>query len=100
MTRQRRGADRVDGGEIFAAQRLGARRGGTAPVAPAGHVAELEARHPQPGAGEGEGERLHPGRVHRRAGAVREEQGDGGVLGTVEEEDGHALRPPDRTMST
>jgi len=58
-------------------------------LAPRAHVGELEARDPHASAGrKTPGDGVHERRIHRGAGPVREDDGDGSVLGAVEEEVG------------
>ena len=67
--------------------RLGARRRLAAGLrAAAGHIAELEARHAKAGLGQRLGGGVHRSRIHRRAGAMREKDGDAGIFRPVEQE--------------
>ena len=85
----------IDGRQIFGVQRLGAGRRLAAFRRPAArHIAELEARDTESGRGERLRRRVHRGRIHRRAGAMREQDGEAGILGAVEEKV-HRHQPAD-----
>ena len=73
---------------LYSGLSVSARGGGLRPsdVRRARHVAELEARDAQARRRQRLGRRGHRRRIHRRAGAVRQQDGDACILGAVEQE--------------